>query len=153
LGQTEFSAVIEIRRAMSQTSAIPVPMPTAEVSTKVAKKVRIINPIENGSNITSRNRAQQFVEAKRAVFVGDRFVRFIETDPRNQAAQKRAATGYNSVPRMLSKTEIANIPVARPGGALRAALTKRSGVPVRRHIAGRNGPVRVIMSSGTMLIL
>jgi type III secretory pathway component EscU len=45
-------------------------MPTAEVSMNVAKKIRIINPVENGSNITSLKRALQFVKTGRAVFVG-----------------------------------------------------------------------------------
>ena len=105
-------------------------MPTAEVSINVAKKVRIINPVENGSNITSRKRARQFVEAKRAVFVGDNFIRFIEIDPRNQAAHRRAAAEYNAVNRMMSKKEIANIPIVRPAKALTEALTKRLRVPV-----------------------
>jgi hypothetical protein len=135
---------------LSQKSAIPNLMHTAEVSANVVKKVRIINPIENGSNLTSRKRALQFVEAKRAVFVDDNSIRFTETDPRNQAAQRRAATEYNAVNRVMSRKEIASIPLARPGKALTEALTKRSGVPVSRHVAGRNGPVRVIVSTGAV---
>ena len=131
----------------SQTSAIPILMPAAEVSLNVMKKVRITNPIENGSNLTSRKRALQFVEAKRAVFVDDNSIRFFETDPRNQAAHSRAAAEYNAVNRTMSRKEIANIPLARPGKALMEALTTRSGGPVRRHVAGRSGPVRVIVST------
>jgi hypothetical protein len=122
-------------------------MPTTEVSANVMKKVRITNPIENGSNHTSRKRALQFVEAKRAVFVGDNSIRFIDTDPRNQAAHRRATAEYNAIKRGMSKKEIANIPLVRPGKALTEALTKRSRVSVRRHVAGRSGSVRVIVST------
>ena len=127
-------------------SAIPILMPTTQVSANVARKVSITNPIENGSNFTSRRRALQFVDARRAVFVDDNSIRFIETDPRNQAAHRRAAAEYNAVNRMMNKKEIASIPLVRPGKALREALTKRSRVPVR-YVAGRSGPVRVIMST------
>jgi hypothetical protein len=123
-------------------------MPTAEVSTKVAKKVRIINPVENGSNITSRKRALQFVAEGRAVFVGSKLLRFIETDPRNQAAAHRAARGYEAVNRVMSKAEIANIPLVRPATAIRDAMTDRS-TSRRRHVPGRrSGPVHVLVSKG-----
>jgi hypothetical protein len=123
-----------------------------EVSNKVLKKLKIVNPIENGSDITSRKRAMQFVQAGRAVFVGagDNFIRFNDADPRNQAAKGRAASGYQGVDRMLSKTEITNIPFARPAKALREALTDRSKVPVRRSMKGRNGSVKVVISDGQM---
>ena len=114
------------------------------------KKVRISNPIENGSNFTSRKRAAQFVEAGRAAFVDENTIRFLETDPRNQAAHRRAAAEYNAVNREMSRKEIANIPLVCPGRALREALTKRSNVPIRRHVAGRNGPVRVLVSGGVV---
>jgi|SRR5579862_1386633 len=133
----------------SQTPAIPIPMPTAEVSINVATKVRIINPVENGSNITSRKRALQFVNAGRAVFVGTNLMRFIEADPRNQAAVRRAAQGYESVRRMMTKSEIANIPLVRPAKALREAMTVRATTPARRTPYGRTGPVRVVVQTGT----
>jgi hypothetical protein len=124
-------------------------MPTAEVFPKSVRKVRITNPIENGSNFTSRKRALQFAAAKRAVFVGDNSIRFIESDPRNKAVRSRAAAEYNAVNRTMNRKEIANIPLARPGKALREAMTKRSGVRLRRHVVGRSGPVRAIVSSTT----
>src|SRR5260370_36579582 len=107
-------------------------MPTPRVSMKLAKNVKIINPIENGSAITSRKRAVQFVQAGRAVFLGDKFIRFVETDTRNQAAKGRAASGYQAVDRMMSKAEMANIPLVRPSLAFRESLTKRSKGYVRR---------------------
>ena len=113
------------------------------------KKVRITNPIENGSNLTSRKRAMQFVEAKRTVFVDDNSIRFIETDPRNRAAHRRAAAEYNAVNRTMTRMELANIPLVRLGKALTEALTKRSQTP-RRRVAGRSGPVRVIVSTGAV---
>jgi hypothetical protein len=123
-----------------------------EVSNKVLKKVKIVNPIENGSDITSRKRAVQFVHAGRAVFVGagDNFIRFNDADPRNQAAEGRAASGYQGVDRMMSKTEITNIPLARPAKALMEALIDRSKVPVRRSMKGRSGPVKVVVSAEPM---
>jgi hypothetical protein len=44
----------------------------------------------------------------------------------------RARTGYDSVGRMMSKTEVKNIPMARPAIALRELLTDRSRSRVRR---------------------
>jgi hypothetical protein len=44
-------------------------MPRPNVSMKLSKKVKIINPIENGAATTSRKRAMQFVQA------GSRFLR------------------------------------------------------------------------------
>lgn len=134
----------------SRTSAIPIPMPTAEVSMNAAKKVRIINPVENGSNITSRKRALQFVQSGRAVFVGSDLLRFIEADPRNQAAVRRAARGYEEVDRMMSKTEIANIPLARPATALKEAMTDRSGTRGRHAPSGRSSPARVLVEAGSI---
>jgi hypothetical protein len=92
---------------------------------KLSQKVKIINPVENGSAITSRKKAVQFVQAGKAVFLGDNFIRFVENDPRNQAVTERAASGCQDVNRMMSKAEIANIPFARPGRAFRAFLTNR----------------------------
>ena len=123
-------------------------MPTAEVSTKVAKKVRIINPVENGSNVTSRKRALQFVAEGRAVFVGSKLLRFIETDPRNRAAAQRAARGYGAVDRVMTKTEISNIPLVRPATAIREAMTDRTTNRRRRVPGGRSGPVHVVVGKG-----
>ena len=127
-------------------------MPTPEVSINVAKKVRIVNPVENGSNITSRKRAVQFVNAGRAVFVGSNQLRFIEADRRNQAAVRRAAQGYESVRRLMTEAEIENIPMARPAKAFREAITDRSRARAGRAPSGRSGPVRVIMAAGTQEI-
>jgi hypothetical protein len=74
---------------------------------------------------TSRKRALQFAKTGRAVFVAGNLPRFIEADPRNQAAVQGAASGYNSVERLLSKAEIENIPLARPAKALKEALIER----------------------------
>ena len=121
-------------------------MPASDLSLSLAKKIKIVNPIENGSNITSRKRALQFVEAKRAIFVGKDLLRFIEADSRNQAAAQRAARGYTSVNRMMTRTEIENIPLARAAMAVREAITDRSRNRVRRSAGGRSGPVRALIS-------
>ena len=115
-------------------------MPTAEVSTN-SKKVKILNPIENGSSITSRKRALQLVEAKRAEFVGGNCIRFLKDDPRNKAAERRASEGY-VLKGELTKAEIANIPLAMPAKAVREASTDRSRGG--RHARGRSGRVRII---------
>jgi hypothetical protein len=125
-------------------------MPTAEVSTKVTKKVMIINPVENGSNMTSRKRALQFVAEGRAVFVGSKLLRFIETDPRNRAAAQRAALGYGAVDRVMTKTEIANIPLVRPATAIREAITDRSTSKRRHAQGGRTGPVHILVGKGSV---
>jgi hypothetical protein len=91
-------------------------MPTANVFPN-SKKVKILNPIENGSSITSRKRALQLVDAKRAEFVGGNYIRFLNDDPRNQAAEQRAAEGY-VLKGGLTEVQIANIPLARPAKAL-----------------------------------
>ena len=65
-------------------------MPLPEVC---SRKIRITNPVENGSPFTSRKRALQYVQAGRAIFVSANQIRFLEADPRNQAAAARAASG------------------------------------------------------------
>jgi hypothetical protein len=83
---------------------------------------------------------------KRAVFVDHNSIRFTETDPRNEAARSRSAAEYNAVNRTMTRKELANIPLVRPGKALKEAMTKRSQTP-RRSVAGRSVPVRVIVST------
>jgi hypothetical protein len=117
-----------------------VPMPSRELS----KKIRIVNPIENGSSLTSRARALQYVRAGRAVFVGQNSVRFLDTHPGNQSAREQAAAGYQSIDRGMTVSELAHIPIIRPT----SLMVDRTRVPVRRSLAGRNGPVRFVMSEG-----
>jgi hypothetical protein len=100
------------------------PMLIPEVS---SRKIRITNPVENGSPFTSRKRALQFVQAGRAVFVGKNQIRFIETDLRNQAATARAAIGYVLSERMLTQKELRNIPFVNPRKAYRQAMRTSSG--------------------------
>jgi hypothetical protein len=120
-------------------------MPTANVFA-VSKKVKILNPIENGSNITSRKRALELVRSNRAIFVdGDSQLRLIEGDPRNQAAALRAAEGY-VLNGELTEAEIKHIPLERPAKALREANTDRSRSG--RFPRGRSGRVRIIVSAG-----
>jgi hypothetical protein len=83
-----------------------------------SKKVKIVNPVENGATVTSRKRALQFVQAGRAVFVGKNQMRFVETDSRNQAAAERATRGYAAVDRKMTETELRNIPFIQPARAL-----------------------------------
>ena len=94
---------------------------------EVCSKVKIINPTENGSLFTSRKRALQFVKIGRAIFVAENQIRFVETDPRNQAAAARAAMGYVQIERMLTKRELQNIPFVNPAKAYRRAMRTSSG--------------------------
>ena len=86
---------------------------------EVRSKIKIVNPIENGSRFTSRKRALQFVQAGRAIFVAETQIRFLENEPRNRAAATRAATLYVLNNRMLTKKELRNIPVINPSKAYR----------------------------------
>ena len=91
-----------------------------------SRKVKIVNPVENGAAVTSRKRALQFIQAGRAVFVGQNQIRFVESDPRNQAAAERATRGYAAVDRKMTETELRNIPLVRPTRALREMMTDRA---------------------------
>ncbi len=127
-------------------------MPTVEVRTKV----RIVNPIDNGDGAmyTSLKRAAAYVQEKRAVVVAMsdankriRQIRFIDSDPRNEDARRRAAGDYNAINRELTVAEVSRIPIARPGKAIRDShllITRRS---TRRH--GRTGKGRVIFSAAS----
>lgn len=82
-------------------------------------KVKIVNPVENGSQFTSRKRALQYVRTGRASFVGRDQIRFLETDQRNKAAATRAAIGYVLSKRMLTKRELQGIPFVHASKAYR----------------------------------
>jgi hypothetical protein len=76
------------------------------------KRVFILNPPPNGSRWTGRNRAERFVRTGRAVFVGENSVRFVDSDPRNQAATEQAdrdAEGYD----LASSMGLANLRAIR----------------------------------------
>jgi hypothetical protein len=116
---------------------------------ELSKKVRILNPIEKWSDITSRRQAERYVQAGRAVFVGQNRIQFIAGHPHNLAAKEHAANlKYDAATkRLATQTEIANVPFARPGVAFREAITDRTKIRVRR-CAGRNGKVEILMSAG-----
>lgn len=84
-------------------------------------KIRILNPTQHGSCWTGRNRAERYVRTGRAVFVGRTAIRFVESDPRNIAATKKAAdaaAGYDDIRRILTVEELAHIPLVNPHKAL-----------------------------------
>lgn len=83
--------------------------------------IRILNPTRHGARWTGRNRAERYVRTGRAVFVGLTAIRFIESDPRNIAATKKAsaaAAGYDEIRRTLTVEELAHIPIMNPHKAL-----------------------------------
>ena len=84
-------------------------------------KVKITNPIDNGSSFTSRKRALQYVQTGRAIFLAENQIRFIGDDPRNQAAAERAARGYVTTNRVLTERELRSIPLINPANAYRLA--------------------------------
>jgi hypothetical protein len=139
-----FAAVWICRNVNVADACDSISMLTANVSTG-SKKVKIVNPIENGSNITSRKRAAQLVETKRAVFVDDSSIRLVRDDPRNQAAAQRAAKGY-VLNEQLTNAKIARLPIAMPAKAVREAHTDRSRGG--RFPRGRSGRVRIIVGAG-----
>jgi len=120
-------------------------------SRELRKKVRILNPIENGNgaNITSRKKANEYVSQGRAVFAGRDFIRFIESDARNQTTMAVAAACYaRATERTCSKIEVASVPFVRPAFALQQILTDRTKVRVRRSPAGISGRVNTLVSGG-----
>jgi len=83
----------------------------------VRDKISILNPVEHGARWTGLNRAERYVASKRAVWVSHSSIRLIEADPRNQAARERArnrAAAYDGVTRLMTESELANIPVLMP---------------------------------------
>jgi len=113
------------------------------------EKIRIVNPIQQGSCWTGRNRAERYVRIGRAVFVGPNSIRFIDSDLRNASALKRAASAadkYDRVARtgVASLSAIKNLPVV--GKPLVLLTDTRRSSPRAPH--GRNGAVRIVVSSG-----
>ena len=101
--------------------------------------VKVVNPVWNGHGYIKRKLANRYAAEGRGTFVDDEQnqLRLDLSHPKNRAAAAKAADGYR-LDRMLSKDEIAHVPVVRAGIALRDALTKRSDVPVRRRMGDQN---------------
>jgi hypothetical protein len=108
-------------------SKVPVPILVGSYSypdrVNEAKRenVTILNPVNGGGTITSRKRAIYFTRAKRAVWFGNNAIRFIDGDPRNQAAATRAAATvapYDQSERLMLEEDLRNIPVIMPHKAL-----------------------------------
>ena len=102
-------------------------------------RVKVVNPVWNGSGYIERKTANFYVAEGRAVFVGDDQLRLIASHPKNKAASWRAATGYERIQRTMTRAELRHLPVVRP----EILLTDRS-TRARRGFAGRSGPVRVL---------
>jgi hypothetical protein len=84
-------------------------------------RIHILNPTQHASCWTGRNRAERNVRTGRAVFVGLAAIRFVESDPRNVAAAKKAAdaaAGYDDIRRTLTVQELAHMPIMNPLKAL-----------------------------------
>jgi hypothetical protein len=101
--------------------------------------VKVVNPVWNGSGYIKRKMANYYVAEGRAEFVGENQLRLIESHPSNKAASWRAAAGYQRVDRIMTRDELAHLPVVRP----ELLLTDRSR-SARHAFSGRSGPVRVI---------
>ncbi len=106
-------------------------------------RVKVVNPIWNGSGTIRRKKAEHYVLHGRAEWVGSEQVRMLMSHPANRAAAAEAAAAYESVKRTMSREELAHLPLAN----VEIAYTDRS-VAATRHVAGRSGPVRVIRSNG-----
>ncbi len=82
------------------------------------RSIRIVNPI-SGVGFTNRNRANRFVHSGRARWVDANTIEFLPANYRHvAAAQREVDRGYDGVTRMLTKREMANIPVVAPWKAL-----------------------------------
>jgi hypothetical protein len=106
-------------------------------------KIRILNPTQHGSCWRGRNRAERYVRTGRAVFVGMTAIRFVESDPRNIAATKKAAdaaAGYDDIRRILTVEELAHAARAEGGAWTRNSLQTLS-------IAVRGGLIRTTVSA------
>lgn len=101
--------------------------------------VKVVNPVWNGSGYIKRKTANFYAAEGRAEFVGEDQLRLINSHPKNRAASWKAATGYERVHRVMTRAELAHLPVVRPA----ILLTDRS-TRARRSFAGRSGPVRVL---------
>jgi hypothetical protein len=102
-------------------------------------RVKVVNPVWNGSGYIERKTANFYVAEGRAVFVGDDQLRLIASHPKNKAASWRAATGYERIQRTMTRAELRHLPVVLP----EKLLTDRS-TPARRGFVGRSGPVRLL---------
>ena len=116
---------------------------------RLSSYVRVVNAPWNGSGFIKRKKAEFYVTAGRAVFVGsardphrDEIIdqlRLRESHPDNVRAAKTAALGYNGIRRTMTIEELAHIPMMRQ----QVAYTDRS-VPASRHVRGRSGTVRTM---------
>ena len=114
-----------------------------------AGKVAVVNPPWNGSGKIKRKTADFYVGEGRAVWAGEALLRMVEAHPKNQAAKLRAAAGYDAAKwdgRRITPDELLNIGVVCPAKAITENLTDRS-LGSGRHVAGRSGPVRSIVTT------
>lgn len=103
--------------------------------------VRVVNPVWNGSGYVKRKKAEHYVRTGRGCFVALDQLRLNESHPDNIAAASRAAAGYETVDRLMTVSELAHLPMARP----EVAYTVPTG-DGRRRYAGRSGTVRLLKS-------
>jgi len=85
-------------------------------------QVRIENPVVGGQTSTSPERARRFVRKGRAVFTGERSIRFVDGEIQ-QAIRQRAelklhsaltGVGYDQVGRAMGISELRHVPVIHP---------------------------------------
>jgi hypothetical protein len=119
---------------------------------KPSLHVPVVNAPWNGSGYIKRKKAEFYVKAGRAIFVGNAAhpdrnemidqLRLIDSHPDNIKAAATAALGYEAIRRNMTIEELSHLPMMRP----RIAYTDRS-VTATRHVGGRSGRVRIVSSS------
>jgi len=78
---------------------------------KVSTHVKMVNSVFNGSGYLKRKVAEYYVAEGRAEFVADDQLRLIESHPKNRAAARRAARGYENVTRAMTTAEMKHLPI------------------------------------------
>ena len=99
---------------------------------------RIVNPVQNGSQLIRRKDADRLVSAGRAEWIAGDQLRLVMSHPTNRANAAEAATHYIRATKVMvhSVAELRHIPVQKP----QEALIDRS-VTVGRRFRGRSGQI------------
>lgn len=110
-----------IRRSGAQAAVGAGPL--GETTAPKSAWVKVVNPVWNGSGFIKRKAAAFYIAEGRAELVGtiagrdgnpQDLIRLIPSHPKNQAAARRSAQGYEAVRRMMTTAEMTHLPLVRP---------------------------------------
>lgn len=97
--------------------------PLGETMAQKSAWVKVVNAPWNGQGFIKRKVAEFYVKEGRAEIVGSvktidgrrqDLVRMSEFHPKNQAAARRAALGYERVDRQMTRAEMKHVPIIEP---------------------------------------